>query len=199
MFFLHSRPTRLGYFLVRDFRHSKAFPPPSQVLILAELLALEERMRGDDDASPASGWVPRETPFRAAGHDAVAKRGLLASRWQLAPDAKPKLGQAPLLRSPYVGDATSADSHFEPDGSPLITLLRCEVNRAAPVNKAPRLAVAFCADTKAVLRGMIDGVEGGEARVFRLLLKQLGQVTDMQSQLDLKRRATIAALQRSRA
>jgi hypothetical protein len=142
-------------------------------LVLAELLDLEARMR-NEGASPLLASVRAEgTPFRGGrdGH----RRQLLETRWKLEAHPKPKM--ATVRQSPEAAADRLRDSHVEPHGSPVVALLRCRVHAGQGCGYTSRDAVAFCADARAVLRELVASVDD-DARAMRLLIKQMGQLTD---------------------
>ena len=152
-------------------------------LVLAELLELEVQLR-DGDASPLLASVRAQaTPYRGGGVN--LRRQLLQTRWHLSPHPRPKA--ATQVASPKVEAAEPRDSHFEPHGSPVVALLRCQVHAGRGCGRASQHAVAFCTDAKAVLREMVASVES-DARAMRLLIKQLGQLTEMTVELARKTR-----------
>jgi hypothetical protein len=142
-------------------------------LVLAELVDLEARMR-NEGASPLLASVRAEgTPFRGGrnGH----RRQLLETRWKLEAHPKPKM--ATVRQSPEAAADRLRDSHVEPHGSPVVALLRCRVHAGQGCGYTSRDAVAFCADARAVLRELVASVDD-DARAMRLLIKQMGQLTD---------------------
>ena len=165
--------------LIRDGVTYSAVPvvqrlEQAMALLLHELLNLEHRAR-EETASPLLATMrPAATPFRA-GRDAH-RRNLLESQWKLQDHPQP-MG-AWLVRGAEVQPAEPRDSRFEPKGSPVVQLLRCQIKGQRGCKLNSQQAVAFKTDASAVLRELIASTDS-DARALRLLIKQVGQVSDM--------------------